>query len=134
MPGKPWHQNGRNPEFSGDFDGMQRAGATEGEQREIARVVPLLDRHQADGMCQLIGGDGQGGRRSRGPVQTQRYADLFLDRGCDPLHRRSIGDAGQTIRVEPPEQKIGVSDGNVCAASAIRDRPRPGPGAFGPDL
>jgi hypothetical protein len=58
--GKPRHQHGRNAELAGDLDGVQRSGATKGEQGEIARIVPLLDRHQADRVRQLIGGDGPG--------------------------------------------------------------------------
>src|SRR5215471_13661737 len=56
--GKPRHQHGRKAEFSGDFDSMQWTGAANGEQREVARIVPRLDRHQADRMRQLIRGDG----------------------------------------------------------------------------
>ena len=87
--GKPRHQHGRNAELAGDFDGVQRTGAAKGEQGEIARIVSLLDRHQADRVRQLIGGDGQDRRRGSGRIQAQRRADLFVDRGGDRLHRRS---------------------------------------------
>ena len=51
---------------------MQGTGAAKGEQREIARVVPFLDRDQTDRVRQLIGGNGQHRRRGGDPVQAQR--------------------------------------------------------------
>jgi hypothetical protein len=86
--GKPRHQHGRNAEFAGDLDGVQGTGAAKGEQGEIARIVPLLDRHQADRVRKLIGGDGQDRRRGRGRIQAERRADLFVDGGGDRLCRR----------------------------------------------
>ena len=87
--GKARHQHGRNTQLAGDFDGVQRTGAAEGEQGEIARVMALLDRHEADRVCQLIGGDGQDRRGGRGRIKAQRRPDLFVDRGGDRLDRRS---------------------------------------------
>ena len=85
-------------------------------------------------MRQLIGSDGQDSLRGRDPVQAQRHADLFLERGCDPPHRRAGGDASQTIGIEAPEHQVGIGDGDGSAASPIGDRPGAGAGAFGPDL
>ena len=85
-------------------------------------------------MRQLIGGNGQDRRGGGDRIQAQRCADLFSYRGGDPFQGCSVGDPGQPIGIEAPKQKIGVGNGGGSAASAIRDRPGAGAGAFRPDL
>ena len=65
--------------------------------------MTLLDRDQADRMRQLIGGHGQYRRRGSDRIEIKRRADLLVNRADDRVHRRRVGDAGQTIGVEAPE-------------------------------
>ena len=46
-------------EFFGDGAGVDRAGAAEAQQREIARIEPLLEQRDADGRGEIGVGDAQ---------------------------------------------------------------------------
>src|SRR5206468_12047141 len=49
VPGVPRHEHARNADLLGQGEGVHGPGAPEGDQREVARVVPALDGDLADG-------------------------------------------------------------------------------------
>ena len=71
MPGPRRHQHLRDGQLARERDRVERAGAAEGEQDEVARVVAALQRHEADGARHLVVGhphDAGGDLvRARGP-------------------------------------------------------------------
>ena len=54
---------------------MQRTGAAERHQAEVARIVAALHRHHADRAHHVGVGDGQDAARRRVQRQTQRLGD-----------------------------------------------------------
>ena len=113
--------------------GVQRPGAAEGEEREVARVVAARQAHHADRAGHAVVGDAHDRRRRRGRVEPERRADLREQRGADRLHRDRVLDGEQPVRVEPAEDQVGVGDGRSRAAAAVADRPRRRARALGAD-
>ena len=67
-----------------------RAGAAEGEQHEIARIMPLRHGDQADRAGHLVVGDSHDRLRGRDRIEAEVPADLVLQHVADP---RPIGGA-----------------------------------------
>ena len=113
---------------------MERPRAAEREQREIARIVAFLDRHQADGAGQMIAGDGDDRRRRLDGVEPERRADLLDECRLDGFDRHAAGDARQGGRVELAQHQVGIGHGRFGAAAAVADRAGIGAGTVGSDL
>ena len=136
MPGRAGTSTVGRPSSRASAAGMQRPGAAEGEQREIARVVAARRPRPC------------GSRRPSCMLPSRSTAPAACDRrrarpACRSSPRRSRAtcstvdrrvDRQQPLRVEPPEQQIGVGDRRLRAAAAVADRARAGAGAFRPDL
>jgi hypothetical protein len=113
---------------------MQRTGAAEGEEREVARVVAARQRHHADRAGHV--GVGEADRRRRGLFgrDAERDGDLAREDRSHMLNGHRVLDGEQPRRVKPAEDKVCVGDGRPQAAAAISDRAGIGAGAFRPDL
>ncbi len=117
----------------GDGAGVERPGAAEGDEREVAGIEAALHRDQADGIghvlihraddgeCRILRRERQGlaqpgeGRMRGGKIQRH-------------------GPAEEEGGIETAQHQIGVGDGGHLAAAAIGDRPGLGPGALRPDM
>ena len=127
------HDDAGHAEALGDGAGVERPGATEGDEGEVAGIEAALHRDQADGIghvlvhraddgeCCILRREGQGlaqpgKRRTRGG-KIQRH-----------------GPAQEEGGIETAQHQIGVGDGGRLAAAAIGDGPGLGAGALRPHM
>ena len=102
------HQGGR----------VQRAGAAEGAEREVARVEAALDQHRAQGTDHVVVGDADDGEGRVGHAAAEASGDAGDGRV------RGVGVEGhaaaeEVVGVEAAEDEIGVGDGGLGAALAV---------------
>ena len=130
------HQHLRQAELAGERDGMQRPGAAEGEQREVARVVAARQRHHADRAGHVrVGEPGSRPRRRLPASRPSGAADLRRRRSprtgpTAPASSTASSAAGSS---RPSTRLASVMVGSRAAA-AVADRPGIGAGALRPDL
>ena len=111
---------------------MERAGAAEGEEREVARVVAAGEAHHPDRTRHPVVGDAQDRRRRLVGGETERASDGLLDEIADAGERHRGVDGEEALRVEPAEDEVGVGDGRPRPAAAEADRPGRAPALSGP--
>ena len=111
---------------------MQRPGAAEGDQREVARVEALLHRDQPQPAEHVLVDDvddpGGGGLRG---LQPHRLGDL-ADGGARGVDVEGDLAAGQRRR-QVAEDDVGVGDGRLGAALAVGGRAGVGAGRLRAD-
>ena len=124
----PRNDHGADLEPLGDFARVHAAGAAEREEREPARIVTTLDRHDADRAFHVGVGDAHDPFRQleHGPVSAARPG---------PRRRAVVRPASsdilppkKKIRIEPPEQQVRVGHRQL-GARAVADWPRHRPSA-----
>ena len=105
-PGPRRDQHLRDAELARQRRRVQRPGAAEREQREVARVVAARQADHADRAGHLVVGDAHDRRRRRGRVEAERRADL-LERARRAIASIDTGvlDREQPLRVEPAERR-----------------------------
>ena len=92
---------------------MQRAGAAEGDEREIARIVAAPDGDQPDGVGHVGVGDLDDRRWRLREAQPERLGDAW--RGS-PARRRRLSSfimPPASAGAEPPEDDVGVGVGRL---------------------
>ncbi len=110
---------------------MQRAGTAEGDQRELARVVPAVDRLQPDRVSHVRDCDPDDAlghrldRHSERPGETREASTGFAGRQFDARRER--------ICSETAEDEICVGERGLRATSAVARRPGRRAGALRPD-
>ena len=124
------HDDPPDADVGRDRAGVQRPPAAEGQQREVARIVPALDRDDAQYLGHL--GVDQRDDPGRGAldVPTQRPAHRRDGRASAVLVDRKR-PVEQRARVEPAQHDVRVGDGGPVAvavtgragSAAGRDRP-----------
>ena len=134
MRGKQRHDHLRDVKLARDSADMKRPGPAGGDQREVARVVALGDRHFAHRERHLVDRDIDDGLRGRDGIELERVGDLLLDAAQGALGIELHRAAEEIVRIDPAEHHIGVGNGRLGAAAAIADRPGIGAGALRPDL
>ena len=103
-----------------DRVGVQRPGAAEGDQRELARVVAALHGDDAQRARHVLVDDPQdavGGLLQR---QPHRVGDLLHGAARRLDVERHL--AADQVRREVAEDDVGVGDGRLLAALAVRGR------------
>ena len=123
------HHHPADAQLGGDGRGVQRPGAAEGDEHEVARIDPALDGQQADRVGHVLVGEVDDGARRRFPVQSQRPRQRVDHR------RRTLGvqpqlSAKEEPGVEPAEHQVGVGHGGGVAAGAVAAGTWPGARAF----
>ena len=113
---------------------VQRPGAAEGEQREVARIEAARQRHHADGAGHVRVAEPDDGRRRRIDVDAQRPGELVGEDLAHLRHRHRPRHGQQPLRVQPAQHQVGVGDGGLGAAAAVADGPRIGARRLRPDL
>ena len=125
------HDHLSHPERRGHRRAVQGAGATEGDQREAARVDAAFHGQDADGVRHLFVDKIDDRRSGLFRAHVQCAAQLFHratgGRGIEP-HLAAQERAG----IDPAEHQVGVGDGHLLAALAIADRARRRAGALRP--
>ena len=132
-PGAPRNDDVADADLARDRDGMQRAGAAIGDQREVAGIEAALG---GDALHRV----GHGGRR-RCAGCRRRPAVASMPSGSPTLaSARSAASTSSFIspprkRSAPsrPSTQIGVGDGRLLAAAAVAGRARHGAGALRAD-
>ena len=124
-PGMRRHEHLGDLERVRDLRGMERAGAAEGDERELARVVALLDRARANRPGHVRVGDRED------PLGGLEQAEPELV--GEPLHDRNGGvaverhpPAEEPPGVEPAEHEVRVADRRLLRR---RCRSTQGPGS-----
>jgi hypothetical protein len=104
---------------AGEGHGVQRPRAPEGEEDEVVRVAPPLERDQPDGAGHLVVGHAHdGGGRGDG-IEGQVRADLGVDDRAHLIEARAARHAEECVRIEPAQEQVGVGDGGLLAAAAV---------------
>ncbi len=126
------HEHLADAEDLGDAGGVERAGASEGDEREVARIDALLDRDHAERVHHVVVGelhDGVGGLLDRPP---ERLGHL-LERGARAAHVEHDVAAGEVLRVEPSEQQVRVGQRRPLSAHRVARGAGARAGALGAD-
>ena len=111
---------------------MQRSGAAERHQREVARVVAALDRHHADRAHHVVVDDGENAARCRHRLDTERLGDP----GDDGATRRldiELEAAAEQLGRQMAEHEMRIGDGRLDAAAAVAAGAGIGAGALRTD-
>ena len=110
---------------------MQRPSTAERGQREVARVVAALHRHQPQRAVHVLVDDVEDALRGLIHVQAEFPADAFDRLG------RGVGIQphlpAQQIRRQVAEHDVGVRDRRFASPPTVTGRPGLGPGALRPD-
>ena len=112
---------------------MHGPRTAEGEECEVAGVVPLVDRDETRGARHLMIHhleDRGGGLRL---VEPQRFADSLPDDPAHVLDIDGVVEAADGARVDAAEEQVGVGHRGLLPAPAVADRTRRRAGALGPD-
>ena len=119
--GEPRYQHGGHTQLAGDGRRVHRARAAEGEERELARVVPLVDRDEASRPGHLVVDDAHHGGGGFDRVEAERLADLLPH---DPCNRVDVGgrfEPRDGPGVDAAQQQVGIGDGRLAAPPAVAD-------------
>ena len=105
-PGTRRHQHPGDGQLAGQGGGVQRAGAAEREQDEVARVVPALQRHQADGAGHLVVGHAHDGGGDLLGTQAEMGADLLVEAVAHRGELRGALDAEESAGLSRPRSRL----------------------------
>ena len=109
---------------------MQRPGAAERREHEIARVVAALHRDDLQDLRHGVIDDVDDGGRRGGHIDAERLREPLAHRGFGGgMIDRQLA-AEQRGAVEIAEQQVAVGDGRLGAAAAVAHRARIGAGAL----
>ena len=121
---EPRHDDRRELELVGDRARMHRPGAAGGDERQLARVVPALDRDvlRAGGHVEV---DHLGHRRGRlDRAEAERPRDAALDGLAGPLERELHPAAEEVVGVDVAEHEVGVGARRLARRRGRRPRGR----------
>ena len=121
MRGKQRHDDLRNVELARNRDHVQRARAARGDQREIAGIIALRDRHFAHRERHFGDGDVEDGLRGGDGVHPQRACDLVGNSATGALRIELHLAAQEIVRIKPAQHHIGIGNGRRAAAAAVTD-------------
>ena len=124
--GEARHQYVRHAELAGDSGGVHRPRAAEGEEGEVARVVPLVHRDEPRRARHLMVHhleDRGGGLRF---VEAQRHADPFADSPAHIVDIRRAVEAADGACINAAQQQVGIGH-RWLAPRPCRSRSDPAP-------
>ena len=101
-----------------DLGAVERPGTAEGDQREVARVQPLLHGLGTDGVRHVGVDDGEHAFGRLVPVDAQRLGKR-RDRGIGPLGREGHLAAEEVVGIQPAEHEVGVGHRGRAATPAV---------------
>ena len=126
----------RDAHLAHDRRAVQRPGAAERHQHEVARIVPLLDRQQPGAPGHALVDDRQdrlGRLLHAQPNSARRAARSRPVRPSMSSAARCFSPIGWSALIRA-EHGVGVGHGRLRAAAAEAHRAGHGPGAARPDL
>ncbi len=113
---------------------MHGPGAPEGEQHEVAQVVPAHGRDRLDGLFHLDLDDPHDAFGGYDRIDAERLRDLRGDRLAGAGEVEAHLAAEEIVLAQMPHDQIAVRDGRHLAAAAVAGRPGHGAGALRADL
>ena len=128
------HDHAGHAELARDAAGMHRPGAAEGEQHEIAQVVPAHGGDRLDRLLHLHVDDADDAFGRSRHAHAKRARDLVLDRRARRGDVEPHPAAQEIVLAQVAEHEVAVGDGRHLAAAAVAGRPRHRAGAFRADL
>ncbi len=114
------HEHRGAAQLVGERARVQRAGAAEGDEREVPRIVATLDRHDPQRPQHLGVHDVDDVGRVDVPERARRGVAVELEPAREPLR-------------EPAEEQVGVGHRRLLSAPAVTGRPGNGACAAGAD-
>ena len=131
--GRPRDHHLADPELGGERHRVHPAPAAERHQREVARVIAAVDRHQLERVDHVVVGDAHDAARRLGGVQLEAIGD----RGHSPLDGGHVGlqfTAAKIIRINPSQGEVRVGRRRVVPAAAVGGRTGDGAGRARTDV
>src|SRR5215204_4134047 len=107
---------------------MERPSAAEGDQDVLPGIEPAIDREHANGVDHVLVGDIDDRPGRLKPAKTNATAELVELRLRFRQAERDRA-AEEVLRVQPPQNQIGIGDGDLLTTAVIADRTGIGPGA-----
>src|SRR5215813_1426719 len=132
--GCQWDQDCGNTEIEGDPTGVHRPATAKGNQGEVADVIATLRRDGFDRFLHFDVDNVQHTVRCVEQAQTKRLGD-FLFQDTFRLELVQLHPAAEKmIRVENPDDHVGVGDRDLLATTVVADWTGIGAGAIRSDL
>ena len=129
--GEERHQHARDAERLGKLAGVQRPGATEGDQREPPRVVAALHRDHPQRSLHARVGDTHDARGGLPQVAAKCPGDR-PQRSLRGANRECHAPAEKSVRAQTAQDKVRVRDGRLGGV-AVAGRPGVRARALRPD-
>ena len=101
---------------------VDRAGASKGDQREVAGVAAALRRDRAQGAHGAGVGDAVDALGRGEQVEAERGSDAVGDHSGGRFRVDADLAVGERSRADVPEGDVGVGQGRLGAAAAVADR------------
>ena len=135
LPGMARHQHARDADLVGQGQRVHGAGAAEGDQREVARVVAALDGDLADGGGHAGHGDAHDALGQRVHRHDRAHARGQIGDGVPRARRVDRDAAAQPARrADAAQHHVGVGHGGLGPAQAVGGRAGDGARAARPHL
>ena len=126
-------QDGGDVELRGEAVGVHGAGAAEGHEHEITRVVASLNRNAPERADHGVVRDLHDAQRNLDHVQTERVGAPLLDGPPGRFLVETHLAAEEVIRIEAVQDEVRVGDGGLGPALSVAGRGRIGAGALRAD-
>ena len=134
VPRRARHDHARNAQLARHHRGVQRAGATVGEQgRELAGVEAAVGGDALDCVRHRSCRNAQNTQRSLSHRQPQRRGDFLLECAFGGGLVEQHFAAEKMLCIEAAQHQVGVSDGRFGAAESVAHRPGRSARALRPD-
>jgi hypothetical protein len=114
-----WNVDAGNAEGAGEFGGVNRTGAAEGNQSELTRVASPLGGDGANRPRHRSIGDPMDAVGSRLLSKAEWADELFVDCTVSGVEVNRNGAAGDALGIHVAKDDAGVGDGGFDAAIAI---------------
>ena len=111
-------QHGANADIAHDCGAVQRTRTAEHDQREVTRIMTLLDGHQTCASCHLMIDDGKNRFGSLFDAEAQLVAEGIDRHPCiRHVELLQVFHADGAIGIDASEHGVGVSDCGFGAAA-----------------
>ncbi len=131
-PGEHRNQHLRDAERAGHLGRVERPGASEGDERELAGVVPLLDRSRADRVRHVVVDERDHAGGGLGDAEIELVAEPLDCRGGETRIDLHLA-AEEVLGPKAAEDDVRVRHGRLLAPAPVAGGARLGAGATRPD-
>lgn len=121
IPGCGGHDHARDIEHGSDLSAVERARPAEGNQREVARIEPLLHGARPDRVRHIRVQDGQHTLGGRDRLKVELAGELRDDAFCGSQVECHL-PGEEVLRIESPEHEVRIGHGWLAPALGVRRR------------